>query len=121
MAAVRNSGLQGAWMATPTMSYGERRFGAAYSIRIFVVLGVLGLLIGLWADDPNPTTHPELMWISIALVAAVAGLWIVLAKNALIINDSGVRRESAFGQQEMSWSQITETRYRVVPNTIYGH
>jgi hypothetical protein len=41
-------------MATPAMAYGERRFGAAYSIRVFVALGVLGLLIGLWADDPTP-------------------------------------------------------------------
>jgi hypothetical protein len=32
-----------------------------------------------------------------------------------------VRRESAFGQQEMSWSEIAETRYRVVPINIYGH
>jgi len=108
-------------MATPAMAYGERRFGAAYTIRIFVALGVLGLLIGLWADDPTPSSHPNLTWISIALVAAVAALWIVIGKNVLIINDSGVRRESAFGQQEMSWSQITETRYRVVPINIYGH
>jgi len=108
-------------MASPTMAYGERRFAAAYTIRVFAALAVLGLLIGLWADDPNTASHPELMWVSIGLVAAVAAMWIVLGKTILIINDSGVRRESVLGQQEMAWSQIAETRYRVVPINIYGH
>ena len=108
-------------MASPTMAYGERCFGAAYTIRVFAALAILGLLIGLWADDPNTASHPELMWVSIGLVAAVAAMWIVLGKTVLIINDSGVRRESVLGQQEMAWSQIAETRYRVVPINIYGH
>jgi len=108
-------------MASPTMAYGERRFAAAYTIRVFAALAVLGLLIGLWADDPNTASHPELMWVSIGLVAAVAAMWIVLGKTVLIINDSGVRRESVLGQQEIAWSQIAETRYRVVPINIYGH
>ena len=108
-------------MASPTMAYGERRFAAAYTIRVFAALAILGLLIGLWADDPNTASHPELMWVSIGLVAAVAAMWIVLGKTILIINDSGVRRESVLGQQEMAWSQIAETRYRVVPINIYGH
>src|SRR5207253_6042477 len=108
-------------MATATMAYGERRFGAAYTARVFLSLGVLGLLIGLWIDDPNFSAHPQLTWISIGLVAAVAALWIVLGKTVLIINVSGVRHESVLGQQEMAWSQIAETRYRVVPINIYGH
>ena len=108
-------------MASPTMAYGERRFGAAYTIRVFAALAVFGALLGLWIDDPNTAAHPQLTWVSIALVAALAVMWIALGKSALIINDSGVRRESVFGQQEMAWSQITETRYRVVPINIYGH
>ena len=36
-------------MATAAMAFGERRFGAAYTVRIFVALGVLGLVVGLWA------------------------------------------------------------------------
>jgi hypothetical protein len=52
---------------------------------------------------------------------AVAGLWIVLGKTVLIISDSGVRRESILGQQEITWSQIAETRYRVVPINVYAH
>ena len=108
-------------MATAGMAYGERRFGAGYTVRVFLSLGVLGLLIGLWIDEPNISAHPQLMWVSVGLVAALAGVWIVLGKSALVINDSGVRRESAFGQQEMSWSEIAETRYRVVPINVYGH
>lgn len=110
-------------MATTAMTYGERRFGAAYTLRVFLALGVLGLLIGLWAaqNDLHTASHPLLMWISIGLVAAVAALWIAIGKSALIINDAGVRSESVLGQQEIAWSQIVETRYRVIPINVYGH
>jgi len=110
-------------MATAAMSYGERRFGAAYTARIVLVLGILGLIAGLWAaeDNPHPSAHPNLLWVSIALVFIAAALWVVLGKSVLIINDAGVRRESVLGQQEISWNQITETRYRVVPINVYAH
>ena len=110
-------------MATAALAYGERRFGAAYTMRIFVALGVAGLLVALWVsqDDPRTASHPTLMWISVALVAAVAALWMVMGKSALTISDAGVRTESIFGQQDMAWSQITETRYRVVPVNVYAH
>lgn len=110
-------------MATPAMAYGERRFGAAYSVRIFVALGVLGLLLGLWVAqvDPRPSAHPVLVWVSIAAMGALAALWILFGKSVLTISDAGVRRDSAFGQQEMAWSQIVETRYRVTPINVYAH
>ena len=110
-------------MATAAMALGERRFGAAYTVRIFVALVAVGLLVGLWSEQNNVRTssHPTLTWISIGLVLVVAGLWVVLGKSALVINDAGVRRESVLGQQEMAWSQITETRYRVVPINVYAH
>lgn len=113
----------GGFMATAAMAYGERRFGAAYTIRIAVGLGVVGVLVGLWAgqNDSRIAAHPALMWISIGLVAAFAASWIVLGKTVLTINESGVRRESVLGQQEMAWDQIAETRYRVVPINMYGH
>src|SRR5215472_5352348 len=114
---------QGVYMATAAMAFGERRFGAAYTARILVALGVLGLLVGLWAsqDDPRIASHPTLVWISIGLLFATAALWLALGKSVLIINDAGVRRESLLGQQEMAWSQITETRYQVVPINVYAH
>lgn len=110
-------------MATAAMGYGERRFGAAYTGRILLALGVLGVIVGIWAaqDDPSTSSHPGLVWISIGLVAACAALWIALGKTVLILNDFGVRRESVLGQQEMAWSQISETRYQVVPIRVYGH
>ena len=84
---------------------------------------MFAFLGGLWGsqDDPRFESHPTLLVVSIALLAAAAGLWILLGKNTLIINDSGVRRESPFGQQEMIWSQIAETRYQVVPINAYAH
>jgi len=105
------------------MAYGERRFGAAYTARIIAVLVVLGFVVGMWAaqDDPRIASHPTLLWISLALGVATVGLWIVLGKSALTISDSGVRSESAFGQQELAWSQVVETRYQVVPINVYAH
>lgn len=110
-------------MATAAMAYGERRFGVAYTAPILVVLGVAGLLIGLWAsqDDPRITSHPTLFWVSIGLAVAAFIFCLALSKSALVINDSGVRRESVFGQQEMAWSQVAETRYQVIPINVYMH
>src|SRR4029077_8600790 len=81
------------------------------------------LVVGLWAgqDDPHASAHPALLWISIWVLVAGATLWVALSKTVLIISDSGVRRESVLGQQEIAWSQITETRYRVVPINVYAH
>src|SRR2546427_4238120 len=105
------------------MAYGERRFGAAYTVRIFLALGALGLVVGFWAaqDDPRTSAHPNLLWVSIGLMLTVAALWVLLGKSILIINDSGVRRESGLGPQEIARSQIMETRYRLVPINVYGH
>lgn len=110
-------------MASATLAYKERRFGAAYTMRLVVVVLVLAALAGVWGaqDDPRIASHPTLLWISIALMAACVGLWIVMGKSVLILNDSGVRRESVFGQQEMTWSQVAETRYQVVPINVYAH
>jgi len=110
-------------MATAAMAYGERRFGASYSIRIFTGLVVLGFLVGLWVSqvDPRAASHPTLMWVSVGILVAFAAFWILFGKSTLIVNDAGVRREWAFGHQEMDWSQITETRYRVTPVNVYGH
>jgi len=111
-------------MATAAIAYGERRFGATYTIRLLVALGVLGLLVWIWAttqDDPRTTSHPTLLWVSVALVFAAVAFWIGLGKSALIISDSGVRRESLLGQQEMAWSEIVETHYQVVPINVYMH
>lgn len=110
-------------MATVGMAYGERRFGAAYTARIVLVVILLGVVGGLWGaqDDPRIASHPTLLWVSIGLGAACVGLWIVLGKSILILNNSGVRQESLFGQQEMAWSQVAETRYQVVPINVYAH
>jgi hypothetical protein len=105
------------------MAYGERRFGAAYTGRIALGLVAFAFLAMLWIAQNKMSTPapPSLVWSSIGLMVAVAAIWIVLGKSVLIINDSGVRRESALGQQEITWSQIAETRYRVVPINVYAH
>jgi len=110
-------------MATAGITYGERRFRASYFERILVAAGALGFLVALWVGqkDSDISSHPERMYITIIVLAVAGAAWVLLGKTALIINDSGVRRESAFGQQEIAWSQIAETRYRVIPINTYGH
>jgi hypothetical protein len=114
---------QGGFVATAGMVYGEHRYGAAYTVRIFLTLVVLGLVVGLWTakEDPRTSSHSALLWITIGLAIAVAAVWIIQGKSALTISDSGVRRESVFGQEEIGWGQIVETRYRVVPINVYAH
>lgn len=110
-------------MATAALTYGERRFGVAYTAPIVVVLVIAGLIIGMWAsqDDPRIASHPTLFWVSIGLGLAAFLACLALSKNALVIDDSGVRRESVFGQHEMAWSQVAETRYQVIPVNVYMH
>ena len=110
-------------MATAALAYGERRFGAAYTGRIVLILVIVGFLVGLWMSEENPrlSSHPTLMWVSIGLLGVCAALWIVMGKTVLTISDAGIRRESIFGQQEMAWNQISETRYRVTPINVYAH
>ena len=89
-------------MVTAAMAYGERRFGAKYTVHIFVTLGVLGLVVGLWAaqEDSRASSHPALLWVSIGLMVAAATLCVSLGKTPRIIRHSGVRREAVLGQQE---------------------
>jgi hypothetical protein len=110
-------------MATAALAYGERRFGAAYTGRIVLVLVLVGFLVGLWMsqEDPRLSSHPTLIWVSIELLGICAALWIVMGKTVLTVSDAGVRRESIFGQQEIAWNQISETRYRVTPINVYAH
>lgn len=110
-------------MATTARAYGEHRFGAANTLRILAALGGLGLLVGLWVsqNDPRPASHPTLLFVSVGIAGALVAFWILFGKSMLTINDAGVRRETVFGQQEMAWSQIIETRYRVTPVNVYGH
>jgi hypothetical protein len=110
-------------MATAGLSYGEHRFGQTWAIRVLVALVVLGIMVGLWVSfpDPRPAMHPTLLWVSIAMVLAYAGLCAAIGKTVLTISDQGVRRESLFGTQEMAWNQILETRYVVTPIQWSAH
>ncbi len=110
-------------MAAAGVGYAEHRFGPTLVARLILALGVLGAVAFAWAmpDDPSPSSHPELLWISAGLLIAGTLSWIAIGKTILTINDQGVRRESILGEQEMAWSEIQETRYRVIPINVYAH
>ena len=110
-------------MATASMACCERRFGAAYTLPVLLTFVGIAFIAGLWMTQANShgATYPILTWVSLGVVVAIGALWIALSKLVLIVSGAGVRRESPFGQQEVAWSQITETRYRVVPINLSVH
>lgn len=110
-------------MAATGAAYGEHKFGQNLTGRLVIVFGVVLAIVLLWAtaDNPSPASHPGLLWISAAIIVAGVIAWLAISKNVLTINDHGVRRDSALGVQEMSWAQIQETRYRVIPINVYAH
>jgi Bacterial PH domain len=110
-------------MTTAGLSFAEHRFGQTYATRIFLAVLMLGTLFLAWStvDNPTPSAHLTLLWISVGTVLALVALWIVIGKTVLTISDQGVRRDSVFGRQEMPWSQIAETRYVVTPVRLYVH
>jgi hypothetical protein len=110
-------------MAATGAAYGEHKFGQNLTGKLLIAFGVVLALVVLWAtaDKPSPASHPGLLWISAAIVVAGVIAWVTTSKNVLTINDHGVRRESAFGVQEIPWAQIQETRYRVIPINVYAH
>ena len=110
-------------MASAGLAYGEQRFGPSLLGRVLLALGVLVAILVVWgmAENPNPSANPGLMWITAALAIAGVIAWIAIGKTVLTINEQGVRRESVLGVQEIPWSQIQETRYRVIPINLYAH
>jgi hypothetical protein len=110
-------------MASAGLAYGEHKFGPSLLGRVLLAAGVLVAIFLVWgmAENPNPSANPELIWISAALAIAGVIAWIAIGKTALTVNEQGVRRESVFGVQEIPWSQIQETRYRVIPINLYAH
>jgi len=58
-------------------------------------------------------------YIAAGLVLLTIVCWVLIGKSVLTIHDEGLRLTSAFGSKEMTWRQIREYRYRVVP--VQGH
>src|SRR5581483_7902963 len=110
-------------MAAAGTAYGEHRFGQNWIGRLVLALGIALAILFVWAlaDDAKSSSHPGLWWTTAALVVAGIISWIAIGKTVLTISDQGVKRESVLGAQEIPWSQIQETRYRVVPINLYAH
>jgi hypothetical protein len=110
-------------MAIASISFGERRFPQTYATRGLIGVVMLGGLAVAWAtqDDFDISSHLTLVWISAIVLIVYAVIWIAIGKTVLTISEIGVRRESVFGIQEITWSQISETRYVVTPVRLAVH
>jgi hypothetical protein len=112
-------------MASVGLAYGERKFGQSYAMRALGGLILAGLLAAIWfaADDQRfqPAAHQTLLWASLAMLGTYAVFCVVIGKTTLTINQQGLRRDSAFGSQEIFWSQIRESRYIVRPVNYATH
>jgi hypothetical protein len=110
-------------MATPSLGFGGRTYRQNTAWRaVLAVLTFLPVAIAWTAlDDPTPTAHPTLLWITACLAVMYAAACIAIGKTVLTITEQGVRRESIFGVQELLWGQIKETRYVERPVRIGAH
>jgi hypothetical protein len=103
-------------MVSTSFSFGERKFGQTYSIRILLALILLGPVLLAWFVVDNPQQPgPILVSASVVMGVITVALWILIGKTILTLSDAGIRRESVFGAQEILWTQIAETRYLVTP------
>jgi hypothetical protein len=92
-------------------------FGQTMVLR--VALGVLALFLAgipiLIAVGANPKDFPGIP-VGLVILAGYGVLCFLIAKTTLAIHPEGVRRSSALGTKEMLWDEVTEYRYRIVPN-----
>ncbi len=109
-------------MVSTSFSFGERKFGQTYAIRILLALILLGPVLLAWFVVDNPRQPgPILVSASVVMGVITVTLWILIGKTILTLSDAGIRRESVLGSQEILWTQIAETRYLVTPIRVSAH
>jgi len=101
----------------------ERTFTQTYALRILLAVLLLSTAAFLLAWAANDDTHQSdktLPGIAAGLVVVVVFLWGALARTRLTINAIGLHHESILGIQEISWTDIAETRYCISPVRLHG-
>lgn len=104
-------------MATPDLSFGQRRFRKTYNLRFALALLTLALLYTAWffLGEPALAVESAFFWMLVAAVLLNVAACIAIGSSVLILSDQGIRWESIFGADGIPWEQIVETRYRAKP------
>jgi hypothetical protein len=53
--------------------------------------------------------------VGVLILGAYAALWVAIGRTTVTVFSEGVRRSSILGVRELSWSDISEYRYQVIP------
>jgi uncharacterized protein DUF6585 len=92
-------------------------FGQTMVLRI--VFGIVALFFAgipfLIALGSNPDDFPGVP-VGLAVLLAYGVLCFLISRTRLSIHPEGVQRSSVLGTKEMLWDEVTEYRYRIVPN-----
>lgn len=91
--------------------------GQTVAIRLGVTILLLLAIIPLAVAGSDNAGKIEPVALAIAGALAILGIafWVIVGKTVLTIHSEGIRRTTAFGQMEITWDEVQETRYRVIP------
>jgi hypothetical protein len=87
-------------------------------ITILLLLAIVPLAIA--GSDDAGKLEPVALSIAAALTILGIAFWVVVGKTVLTIHAEGIRRTTAFGVTEITWDEVEETRYRVIPVQVSG-
>lgn len=96
----------------------EQEHGQTIAVRLgisLLFLLVIGLFILAGFSAPVGRTEPVPFAIAAGLAVVCVVLWVLIGKTRLSIHPEGIRKTMAFGETEIRWEDVKETRYRVIP------
>lgn len=99
------------FISPPTQSLGQ-----TFTVRLaisFVFLVPTVILVMVTLGEKPLNTVP--LAIAGGLVVLCGVLWVVIGKTVLSIHPEGLRRTTAFGETELPWEEIRETRFQAIP------
>lgn len=98
----------------------QQSHGQTVVVRLLVSLLLLFAIVPLAIAGVGEKGKSEPVALGIAVGLTLLGIafWIAVGKTVLTIHAEGLRRTTAFGQTEIPWDEVLETRYRAI--TVQG-
>lgn len=101
------------FISPPSQSHGQ-----TVVLRLVIALAFLipvAIILAIVLSEPPEKREASAFAVAAGLVVVCAVLWVVIGKTVLHIHPEGIRRASAFGETEMRWEDIRETRFQAIP------